>query len=160
MARDHTKNRRLDSLIKLRETDRDVKRALLASSLRSREVLTGRITDLERSLEQLCNEWRVLQESSEATVERLVLYPSRRDFLEEQRRQLAEELERLDGEIAVKQAALEESVRQVKVLEKLKVRRQEAAVEEERRRDEKFADDHARRLDRILQQSGSESSDR
>ena len=147
MSRDNTKNRRLDSLIKLRQTDRDEKRTLFASAMRSRDALTARIAELDRSLEELRQEWKALQLSGEATVERLVLYPPRRDYLESQRQALMTELEQLDTEIAVKRAALEESVRQVKVLDKLKARRQEAAEEEARRRDERLSDDQALRRD-------------
>ncbi len=145
MSWDNTKKKRLESLIKLRQTDRDEKRSVFASAMRRRDALTARIAEYDQSLEELRQEWKAVQLSGEAAVERLVLYPPRRDYLEKQRQALLAELELLDEEIAVKQSALEESVRQVKVLEKLKARRQEAADEEAQRRNDRLSDDQALR---------------
>ncbi len=138
MPRFHFK---LAALLRIRESTRDQRRVELAESQRTDAELHGRLTQLDEEQKQLQCERRKVAGPGQVDIARLVesqryaaTVRSQEIGLQEQRRTLAEEIER-------RRQALIEADRQVRMLEtlrekQLEMHRQEADRQEAKRLDE------------------------
>ena len=132
---------RLAALLRIRESTRDQRRVELAEAQRTDAELHGRLAQLDEERKQLQGEFRKVAGPGQVDIARLVetqrytaTLRSQEIELQEQRRTLAEEIER-------RRQALIEADRQVRMLETLRekqlgMHRQDAERQEAKRFDE------------------------
>jgi flagellar FliJ protein len=136
---------RLESLWKLREAERDERRAQLGEATRARQVLAEQLDEKTAELEQLRTRYGDAAAPGRVEIDRLlhaqrfeVVVRGELDGLRQQTRMLDEEIER-------RRLALVEADRQLRVLEKLKEKQQERFRREQDRREMKELDEMAAR---------------
>lgn len=137
---------RLETLLKVRRQQRDVRREALAKAIRAEEIVADRIAEVETEIAKAQDAQRNgLETGTQVNVDRLLnqgrhelTLRAKRQDLQQQKQQIAEERDR-------RQAALVEADRAVKVLEKLK----EKLAMRFRRQQEK---EESRQLDAIAEQ--------
>lgn len=136
---------RLATLLRLREAARDERRAALAEAYRVDEVLVGRAEQLDQELARLRARMRHVAGPGQVDVDELLeaqryelSLRAGRGRLDEQRRSVAEEIER-------RRELLAEANREVRVLEKLREKQARRHREEQARQEIKLLDETAQR---------------
>ncbi len=136
---------RLAALLRLRQALRDQRREALAEAYRVDELLGSQLACLAEELASLGEQCRRAAGPGTVNVDRLLeaqryelALKARQCRLQEQRRQVAEEIER-------RREALAEADRGVRVLEKLRQRQAARHQYEENRREVKLLDEVAQR---------------
>ena len=139
---------RLETLLKLREAERQQRRLELAQAFQADEFLQAQISTLVAEASQLRLRCQAAAGPGRVNVDDLldihryaVVLKGRTQVIRNQRARLQDEIER-------RRLALVEADRQVKVLEKLRERQQELHRAEERRLEGKDLDEIAQRRTR------------
>lgn len=136
---------RLATLLRLRESTRDEKRAQLAEAYRAAEVLDGNLREVDqemaaiRQMSEAAARPGVIDIDSKLQTHRYVLLlRAQRAMIEKQREQVAQEIER-------RRLILVEADRQVRVLEKLRETKLREHLQREDARDMRLMDELASR---------------
>ncbi|MGI5831265.1 MAG: hypothetical protein ACOX6D_01850 [Thermoguttaceae bacterium] len=130
---------KIASLIKLRENSRDQRRLALLDAESREQALRTKIVELDALLEQNQAEWRQAETRRPIPLEELRLCEARQQELSRLKKETAFELLRAAGAVSEARNKLRESVREVKVLENLRDRKEsEAAVAEKKSEQKKM----------------------
>jgi flagellar FliJ protein len=135
---------RLTTLLRLRETTRDERRAELAQAYGVDDVLRDRLERVGREVERIRRECREAAGPGEVDVDRLAEAQRYELALRAQQTQLVRQRETVAAEIQRRRQALLDANRDVRVLEKLRDKQADAHRAAEDRRE-------ARRLDEAAQ---------
>lgn len=138
-------NFRLQTLLRLREQLRDQRREELAKAFQADAMLADRRDSATLRLVALKEDYRAASGVGEVRVDRLLVSQRCEVALRVEIRQIEEQRRVLAEEIEKRRAALVEADRQVRVLEKLKAKQYERFLHEERLRENKEIDEVAGR---------------
>jgi flagellar export protein FliJ len=136
---------RLTTLLKIREATRDERQAELAEAYRADDILVERLRQISGEFGALLEECRKAAGPGAVNIDRLLEAQRYEVMLRAYEKQTLEQRRRLAEEIERRREALLAANREVRVLEKLREHQLERHREEENRRDIK-------RLDEIAQQ--------
>jgi flagellar export protein FliJ len=136
---------RLTTLLKIREATRDERQAELAEAYRADDILVERLRQIHGEFGALLEECRKAAGPGAVNIDRLLEAQRYEVMLRAYEKQTLEQRRRLAEEIERRREALLAANREVRVLEKLREHQLERHREEENRRDIK-------RLDEIAQQ--------
>jgi flagellar export protein FliJ len=136
---------RLTTLLKIREATRDERQAELAEAYRADDILVERLRQIHGEFGALLEECRKAAGPGAVNIDRLIEAQRYEVMLRAYEKQTLEQRRRLAEEIERRREALLAANREVRVLEKLREHQLERHREEENRRDIK-------RLDEIAQQ--------
>ena len=134
---------RLQTLLKVRETTRDYRRAELAKAYAALQVLEAQQAQLEGELEDLHRSATHASEPGEVDVDRLTRLQRHRLLVQAQIDDVKKNIHAVQEEVDVRRQALVEADRQVKVLEKLRDKQLQRHQYEENRRETKRLDEIA-----------------
>jgi flagellar export protein FliJ len=134
---------RLATLLRLRETTRDERRAELAAAYRADQVLQRQLTRLSAELRELKAAARRAAGPGRVNVEQLVEAQRYQQTIESRQRQVNEERAALAAEIERRRQALLAAEREVRTLEKLRETRHARHRQDENRREIKQLDEVA-----------------
>lgn len=136
---------RLATLLRLKESARDEKRAQLAEAYRAAEILVERLREVDDELAVTRTQAQQIAQTGTIDIDYLMnshryerVLRAQRNMIEQQQQQIAAEVER-------RRIALVEADRQVRVLEKLREKKLHEHVQREDRRDQKLMDELAAR---------------
>jgi flagellar FliJ protein len=136
---------RLATLLRLRQSARDEKRAHLAEAYRAAQVLEERLAETEA---EIADARRAAAEGAKPgaiNVDQLVIAHRYELVLKAQRHVIVQQQQQVAQEVERRRLALVEADRQVRVLEKLREKQHEEHVRQEERRDQKLMDELAAR---------------
>lgn len=136
---------RLQAVARVRERQRDAKRTRLAEGLRAVETVIQRQEELAQMLDTLNRQRRAALIDGASTAERLLDAGRYELALRSEQRVLADQRQQVEAEVERRRGELAEADRQVKALELLRQRNEQAERRASRRRE-------ARRLDEIATQ--------
>jgi len=134
---------RLATLLRLRETTRDERRAELATAYRADQVLQRQLARLNAELDELKAAARRAAGPGKVNVEQLVEAQRYQRTIESRQGQVNEELAALAAEIERRRQALLAAEREVRTLEKLRETRHARHRQDENRREIKQLDEVA-----------------
>jgi flagellar export protein FliJ len=134
---------RLATLLRLRETTRDERRAELAAAYRADQVLQRQLVRLSAELEELKAAARRAAGPGKVNVEQLVEAQRYQRTIESRQGQVNEERAALAAEIERRRQALLAAEREVRTLEKLRETRHARHRQDENRREIKQLDEVA-----------------
>src|SRR5205823_8417852 len=134
---------RLETLLRLRISECDERRAELAKALRAEDVLRGEQEKLRGEQTKLVERGRTLKSPGQADVDALLQSHRYELVLAAQSRQLALQLTQVEAETERRRQAAVEADRQVRVLEKLRQRQAAAHRQQTERLDVKQLDEMA-----------------
>lgn len=117
---------RLETLHRLRVSDRDQRRAELAKAQRAEDTLLGQADTLAREQNDVQELSRKLASPGAADVDRLIASHRYELVLRARSQQLAAQIHQVRGEVERRRQVLIDADRQVRVLEKLRERQQGA----------------------------------
>ncbi|MDO5553156.1 MAG: flagellar FliJ family protein [Planctomycetia bacterium] len=136
------------AILKLRENTRDEKRNALELVLaRGKELRTG-LNDLDQLLIKRRNEWTREQRKRNVSLATLRFEAEEFDRLTLLREEQVQRIEACREEEDACRQALVEAQKEVRILEKLRERKEEEQFEEQRRRETRQLDETNQRLDR------------
>lgn len=138
---------RLESLLKLRQADRQQQRVALAEVYRMDELLAQQLNLITLESKELRNRCLAIAAPGRIDVDRLIAVQRYGQVLRTKSRELAERKSQVTAEIEKRRLALVEADRQVRILEKLRDRQLAAHQTEQSRREVKTLDEvaHSRR---------------
>jgi flagellar export protein FliJ len=136
---------RLARLLKLREATRDERRGELALAVRAATVLAEQGARLAEDVRVNRQRIRDASRPGELDVDALVDHHRHRLALVAQRQELDRQRAQLEAEIELRRQRLLESDREVKALEKLRTRKRDRFLCEQRRRETRQLDEVAAR---------------
>ncbi len=132
---------RLQTILRLREKERDERRRELAQSIQARQIL-------EDHQQQVAAEWQALNErlrdcsqAGEVQVDLMLALRRYQMMVAAQREFLAQQMVQVDEEMARRRERLMEADRQVRVLEMLREKQLEEFRQEEKRAETKVLDE-------------------
>lgn len=134
---------RMATLLKLRESARDERRAQLAQAFRADELIQQEQQRLEGELTAVLDRARRAAGPGEINVDQLLEAQRFEMVLKAQRQHLAQQQEMVRAEIERRRQALVEANREVQIMEKLRERQFEHWRDEENRQDIKRLDEAA-----------------
>lgn len=114
---------KLETVQRLRESERDTRRAEFAKALRAEAILREQQAKLEQDIEETKQVTRRLSEPGQANVDGLLQMHRYELILKIQTQQLAQQMQQVQTETERRRQALVEADRQVRVLEKLRERK-------------------------------------
>jgi len=134
----------LESLIKIRDTALKERQAALAKAYNARHVLEEALQDVEQQLMEGTTTARSLMQTGQ-TVNVAHLLGIRRQemFLRANQNELVQKIAKADEEIERRRAAVVEANKELKAVEKLKEKRYEKYLEEEKIKETKAMDEIA-----------------
>lgn len=136
---------RLATLLRLRESARDERRAQLAQAFQAEELIQQEQARIDGELQSLVGQVRSSAGPGEVNVDRLIDAQRFEMVLKAQTQQLARQHEQVKVEIERRRQALVEANREVQILEKLREQQRERWRDEENRQDIKRLDETAQR---------------
>ena len=136
---------RLTTLLRLREADRDQRRAQLAEAHLAEDKLRQHIAELDRQLADLRHDYSAHAAPGPVEVDRLVSTQRYELVLMSQRQTQHKQAQLLAAEVERRRLMLVEADREVRVLEKLRDRQHERHREDEARQETKLLDEIALR---------------
>jgi flagellar export protein FliJ len=139
---------RLATLLRLRESARDERRAELAQAYRADEILRHRRARLARELSDLETRTRSCSAPGELDLDRLLETRRYELVLRSQEERLRGQRQALEAEIERRRQALIDASRQVRVLEQLRQKQHERHRREEIRQEVRQTDEAASRCTR------------
>ena len=134
---------RLQTVLRLRIAERDVRRGELAKALRAEEILQERRQQLDEEMQENQELARKLAEPGKADIDRLLQAHRYEAILKGTLAQLVEQARQVAAEVERRRLALMEADRQVRVLEKLEQRKREEHQRNEQRQEMKQLDEVA-----------------
>jgi flagellar protein FliJ len=134
---------RLETLLRLRLADRDRRRADLGKALRAGATLQQQAADLALEQRATAELSRTLSLPGAGDVDRLLSSHRYEMVLRGQSKQLAAQIVQVQAEVERRRLALVEADRQVRVLEKLREKQEEAYRTDELRREQQMLDEQA-----------------
>jgi flagellar FliJ protein len=134
---------RLQTVLRLRIAERDERRQELARALRAAEILTERRQQLGEEMQENQSLARRLAEPGNANIDRILQTHRYEAVLKGTLAQLETQEKQVAAEVERRRLVLTEADRQVRVLEKLKERKQEEALRVEQRQEMKQLDEAA-----------------
>lgn len=137
---------RLTTLLKIREATRDERQAELAEAYRADDILVERLRQIHGEFGALLEECRKAAGPGAVNIDRLIEAQRYEVMLRAYEKQTLEQRRRLAEEIERRREALLAANREVRVLEKLREHQLERHREEENRRDIKRLDEIAQQL--------------
>lgn len=136
---------RFDALLKIRENEQNAKKdAFLVAQRRSQEAFEN-LETLERTLEAERNESRAFRTGAALDPNALRARQETRRRLLEERNEAQKLYDILAEETEIKRAELNESIKEAKILQKLKEKTEARLLEEEQKRAQKELDEQATR---------------
>lgn len=136
---------RFDALLKIRESEQNAKKdAFLAARRRSQEALEA-LETLEQALEAERNESRIYRTGAALDPIALRARQEERRRLLERRDEAQKLYDILAEETEIKREELNETIKETKILQKLKEKTEARLLEEERKRAQKELDEQATR---------------
>ena len=136
---------RLATLLRLRQSVRDERRAALAQAYRAEEILSGQRQQVARELEEVARHCQDASSPGQVNVDRVLEGRRYEIVLRSQEQELGRQQQAVEAEIENRRGALAEANREVRVLEKLRERQHERHRQEENRQEIKELDDVAGR---------------
>lgn len=136
----------MQTLLRLREAARDERRLQLAQAQQAEQVLRDQIARLDDESHDLERSVRQGSQPGAIDVDRLLTTSRYQLVLAAQRQQLERQKQRVSEEIQRRCEALLEADREVRVLEKLREKQQQAHVRAESLREIKQIDETAQRV--------------
>lgn len=124
---------RLEPLLKIREEVRDGKRRTLSVAEIARDGLAAELADVRRKIDAVTDDWRAALERPSPNPAELGRFRDYQDRLARRESALLKKMTDADGEIAGLRAEFDESVRDVRILEKLRDRKREEALQQRRK---------------------------
>jgi flagellar FliJ protein len=115
---------RLEPLLRLRLSEREQRRTELAKALRALEVLQAELVKIQAEQQEIAARARTLRAPGGADVDALLATHRYEVLLVAKRRQVSEQIAQVEGECERRRLALVEADRSVRVLEKLRERRE------------------------------------
>ena len=134
---------RLETLLRLRLADRDLRRQELAKAQRAEDTLLGQADTLAREQNDVQELSRKLASPGAADVDRLIASHRYELVLRARSQQLVNQIEQVRGEVERRRQVLVEADRQVRVLEKLRDRQQAAHQARAEKFEQKQLDEQA-----------------
>ncbi len=134
---------RLETLLKVRRTARDERRASLAEAYEAERLLIEQAEQLGSELNEVRECIRQASQPGEINVDQLMATHRHEVTLNTQRSELAGHAEQLGEEIEKRRNLLVAADRQVQVLEKLRDRQEAAHIDEELKKEIKELDEIA-----------------
>jgi flagellar FliJ protein len=134
---------RLETLLRLRLADRDLRRQELAKAQRAEDTLLGQADTLAREQSDVQELSRKLASPGAADVDRLIASHRYELVLRSRSQQLANQIQQVRGEVERRRQVLVEADRQVRVLEKLRARQQAAHQTRAEKFEQKQLDEQA-----------------
>ena len=134
---------RLATLLRLRQSVRDERRAALAQAYRAEEILRGQHQQLAKQLEETTRHCQEASSPGPVDVDRVLEGRRYELLLRSQEQELGRQQQSVEAEIENRRVALAEANREVRVLEKLRDRQLERHRQEENRQEIKELDDVA-----------------
>ncbi len=134
---------RLETLLRLRLADRDQRRADLGKALRAEATLQQQAADLVEEQRTTAELSRTLSLPGAGDVDRLLSSHRYEMVLRGRSKQLAAQLVQVQAEVERRRLALVEADRQVRVLEKLSEKQEQAFLADELKREQKELDEQA-----------------
>ena len=135
---------RLQTLLRIRQSDRNERRAELAKALRAEAMLVAEQERIVKQQVELAERALALKSPGAADVDALLVTHRYAGVVAAQRRTLEGQLAQVRDECERRRLALVEADRQVQVLEKLRARQQAAHRKEQARQETKELDELAR----------------
>ena len=117
---------RLETLLKLRVRRRDERHEALAKAVQAEQIVADRVRNVAREIEEGREIRRGELQAAELNVDRLLRGGGHEMLLRAERTKLEQQLRQIGDELERRRAALVEADREVKMLERLKEKRQEA----------------------------------
>jgi flagellar protein FliJ len=136
---------RLATLLRLRESARDEKRAHLAEAYRAAQVLEERLAEVNAEIAEARAAAVAGAKPGAINVDHLVISHRYELVLKAQRNTIVQQQQQVAQEVERRRLALVEADRQVRVLEKLREKKQVEHRQQEERRDQKLMDEVASR---------------
>ena len=136
---------RLATLLRLREGDRDQRRAQLAEAYQAEDKLRQQIVEIDRQLADLRHDYSAQAAPGTVLVDRLVSTQRYELVLMSQKQTQQKQAQLLAAEVERRRLLLVEADREVRVLEKLRERQQERHRADEARQETKLLDEVALR---------------
>lgn len=116
---------RLDRILKIRQHQRDLKRQSLALIEEEHLACLDELRQSDERLREHCLLWRKAQNAASIDTNQLVFFSRTQDRLLRDRQQKEKELAEIRTRLSEAQTLFDESVREVRVLEKLKEKKNE-----------------------------------
>jgi flagellar FliJ protein len=132
---------RLEPLLRLRLSERDQRRADLAKALRALEVLRADLVKIEAEHQEIADRARILRAPGGADVDALLATHRYEVLLAAKRRQVRDQIVQVEGECERRRLMLVEADRHLRVLEKLRERREAEHQRMAERREAKQLDE-------------------
>ena len=133
MGSDHF---RFDTLLKIRENLRDQRRVELSAAERLRDESASRLAESERLLKESRAQWRKAMEGSAPPLDRIARFRNYQDRLLERQKSEQARLTELTAQLDHRRALFEEAVRDVRILENLRRKKEEQLAEFQRKKGE------------------------
>ena len=140
---------RLETLLRLRDSVRDERRAELAQAYHAGEILEQRQHEIEDELGNLAQQSRKAASPGPMDVDRLLDVRRYELVLRSQQQLAGQQQEALDAEIERRRQAVVEANREVRVLETLREKQQDRHRHEQTRQEIKELDEAAARGNRV-----------
>lgn len=134
---------RLETLLRLRDTARDERRAQLAKAYQAEEILSRQRQQLDDDLNELSDHNRLAAAPGQLNVDRLLDARRYELVLKSQQLHVDQQQQALETEIERRRQMLVEANRQVRVLEQLREKQLERHRREENRQEIKQLDEVA-----------------
>ena len=135
---------RLEPLIKIRKNTLQERQAELAQAYGERSILEEKLLEVEKQLAEGTETARnLMQPGKKVNVDFLLGIRRQEMFLRVNQEELKQEIQNADVKIERCLAAVVEANKEVKILEKLKEKRYEQYLKEEKREEEKTMDEMA-----------------
>jgi flagellar export protein FliJ len=136
---------RLATLLRLRQSVRDERRAALAQAYRAEEILRGQHGQLAGALEEVARHCQEALSPGQVNIDQVLEARRYELVLKSQQQEIGRQQQAVEAEIEHRRGALSEANREVRVLEKLRDRQQDRYRQEENRREIKELDEVAGR---------------
>jgi flagellar protein FliJ len=134
---------RLETLLRLRLADRDLRRADLAKALRAEATLESQAAGLRQEQHATADLSRQLASPGAGDVDRLLASHRYELVLKTRAQQLAGHIRQVQAEVERRRLALVEADREVRVLEKLRDKQQAAHQDRQAKREQRELDEQA-----------------
>jgi flagellar FliJ protein len=137
---------RLEPLIKIRKNTLQERQAELAQAYDARNILEEYLQEIDRQLtEGTATARSLMQEGQTVNVEHLLGLRRQEMFLRANQDDLNQKIQIIDEEIEVRRAKVVEANKELKIVEKLKEKRYDKYLEEEKKAETKEMDEIAGR---------------